>query len=340
VTDSKRPSFDFSSIEMLASALHAQLLARRRATLEHDVKNVLHGLLSGTELLAKSLSTTSARVTPAECLTLLQQQLARAQTTFGRILDEIAPAGHASSEIDLAELVTDGTHALRHQLQLLNTQIDVPQGIKVRTSRPHLKNILLFVLLDCADRTPARGTVSIAATVAPDAQRATLIVRHTQDPSSSMPTSLTSIAPLLEQDDARLEMKGAAAGERVIELSLPLSVAVPGVRSDAVDLLFVDANRDAADSLVMLVQLEGFGAEACYDIGAAIDAVRARAPRAVIVDLDGSVDSRGLVRTIRSATGRQPRVIGLSHSPADTIEGLDGVLRKPLDLSALRDSIG
>src|SRR5688572_990787 len=105
MSDQKPRSFDFTSVESLAASLHAQLLARRRATLEHDIKNVVHGLMSGTELLSKSLTATSARITPAECLTLLQQQLTRAQATFHRILDEVAPAPDAVADIELAELV-------------------------------------------------------------------------------------------------------------------------------------------------------------------------------------------------------------------------------------------
>ncbi|HVF18167.1 MAG TPA: hypothetical protein VNA21_14700, partial [Steroidobacteraceae bacterium] len=125
MTDSTKPGFHFSDAELLASALHAQLLGRRRATIEHDLKNVVHGLMSGTELLAKSLTATSARITPAECVSLLQQQLSRAQATLHRILDEVAPVDQGVMDVDVGELVNECIHALRHQLQMLDVQTSI-----------------------------------------------------------------------------------------------------------------------------------------------------------------------------------------------------------------------
>jgi CheY-like chemotaxis protein len=336
VSDQKPAGFDFSNAEILASALHTQLLARQRAVLEHDMKNVVHGLLSGTELLAKSLTIESARVTPAECLTLLQQQLSRVQTTLHRILNEVAPLPQEPEDIDLAELLAEGAHALRHQLQLFNVQNTVPQGLKVRASRARLRDVLLFALLDCIDRAPARSRIAITTDRANDNTRVTLTVQHARDASVQIPDLLPTIAPLAELDGGRLEFTNADARERTVTLSLPLLTETDAPGAEALELLVVDANHDAADSLALLVQLDGVGAQACYGIDSAIESIRARAPRFVVVDLDGSVDSRSLLRTIRSASGQQPRVIGLSHSQSEVIPGCDAYLRKPLDLEALR----
>ena len=338
MSEAKPPTFDFSSVEMLAAALHAQLLARRRATLEHDIKNVVHGLLSGTELLSKSLSTSSARITPTECLTLLQQQLSRVQTTLNRILDEVAPAPQPPAEIELAELVTDCTHALRHQLQPFNVQIAVPQALRLRASRARLKDALLFAMLDCIDLSPSRARLAISAARSADGTRGTLGLEHPVDATRPSTSLLAMIAPLLTANDIDIQITTPNVDARAVELSFPL-IAVTAPDTDAPDLLIVDANRDGADSLVMLVQLEGFRAEACYDAMSAMEWVRTRMPKAVLVDLDGSVDSRKLVRTIRSANGQQPRLIGLSLSPMETIAGLDASFRKPLDVQALRRSM-
>ena len=329
MNEPKPRAFDFTSVESLAASLHAQLLARRRATLEHDIKNVVHGLLSGTELLSKSLSTTSARITPAECLTLLQQQLTRAQTTLNRMLDEVAPMPEPVAEFDLGELVTECTHALRHQLQSFSTKTSVPQGIKLRGIRGRLKDALLFAMLDCVDRAPSRSNISISATGVDDV-RGELLIQHTQAvvEQSSL---LAAIAPLLADDDIRIESEQRAA-ERSVRFSFPIVTPTAG----ELDLLIVDANRDGADSLVMLVQLEGFKAEACYDATAALESIRSRSPKAVMVDLDGSLDARALVRTVRNAGGPAPRVLGLSNGQIDASAGVDASLRLPLDLSALR----
>jgi CheY-like chemotaxis protein len=327
------PGFDFSSVQMLADALHSQLLARRRATLDHDIKNVVHGLMSGTELLAKALSASSARITPAECLNLLQQQLGRVQTTLNRILDEVAPLPRPVADVDLAELVGECTYALRHQLQSLRPQSHVPAGLTVRVARTRCKDILLFVLLDCIDRAPAQSNILIAVRELRDERLVKLSVQHGEAASAGSATSIAMIAPLLAAEHARVEF-ASSAGERTVEVILPLAAAA------STDILFVDANRDAADSLVMLVQLDGLGAEACYDISAAAAAVQSISPKAVVVDLDGSVDSRSLVRTIRSEQATSPRVIGLSHSHFESVPGVDAYLQKPLELAALRRAIG
>lgn len=320
---------------MLADALHSQLLARRRATLEHDIKNVVHGLMSGTELLAKSLTASSARITPSECLGLLQQQLGRVQTTLHRILDEVAPPPQALADIDLAELVGECTHALRHQLQAFRPQSHVPAGLTVRVPRARCKDILMFVLLDCLDRAPAHSNVVIGAHASSDERLVKLSVRHGEAASAGPPTLLAAIAPLLATATARVDFI-ANAGERTVEVALPLATA----EATSTDVLFVDANRDAADSLVMLAQLDGLGAAACYDIHQAAAAVQSQSPRAIVVDLDGSVDSRSLVRTLRSEHATSPRVIGLSHAHFESIPGVDAYLKKPLELAELRRAIG
>jgi CheY-like chemotaxis protein len=337
VSERSNQSFDLSGVEALASALRAQVLARMRAVLEHDIKNVLHGMLSGTELLSKSLSANSPRVTPAECLVLLQQQLSRAQTTFHRILDDVTPASEDPADIDLAQLAGDCAHALRHQLQMFNAQLTVPAGLKVHAARDRLKDIVMFLLLDSIDRAPARSRIEISAQRVPDDASVTLMVDHTQDPSVRLPELLPTLAALVQSFGGRLNAT-TNDGQRSVRLFLPLSNSA-ATTNDALDLLIVDANPDAADSLAMLAQLEGFGAQSRYDIASATAALHANAPRAVIVDLDGSVDGRSLLRTIRSSSGRQPRAIGLSHSHTETIPGFDAYLRKPLDLAALRRAL-
>jgi CheY-like chemotaxis protein len=331
MTDSKRPGFDFSEVELLASALHAQLLARRRATIEHDLKNVVHGLMSGTELLAKSLTATSARITPAECVSLLQQQLSRAQATLHRILDEVAPADQQVMDVDLGELVNECIHALRHQLQMLDVQTSIATGLTIRVARTRFKDALLCVLLDCVDRMPPRARITIDASGSGD--QVTISMHHVQTTDAASPT-LPTMAKVLEADGAQLTA-AATGNERTLQVQLAL-MKQSRQAAGALELLIVDANRDAADSLAMLAQLDGFTTETAYDLNTAHDKIRVRSPQIVLIDLDGSVDSHSLVRTIRSAAGQQPRVVGLSHSHVEGVEGIDNHLRKPLDPTALR----
>jgi DNA-binding response OmpR family regulator len=100
--------------------------------------------------------------------------------------------------------------------------------------------------------------------------------------------------------------------------------------------VIVDANRDAADSLAMLVQLEGFEAQAAYDVESAVQCARMRPTLAVVLDVDGSIDANSVIARLRAESGPPMRIIGMSHSPEQRVANVDAQLRKPLDPSALR----
>jgi hypothetical protein len=334
MANKNEPGFIFEGPELLASAVHAQLLVRRRATLEHDLKNVVHGLLSGTELLAKALATPSARISPAECLTLLQQQLGRTQSTLNRMLDEIAPVELGAGDIDLGELVSECAHALRHQLQLLELQTSIEPSLLVQGDRARLKDAVLCTLLDSVDAAPTRSKLTLSA--ARSDSRALLHIQHAQDAAKPQSSVMPFIGELLDADGASLEIDSTAT-ERRLAISLPLAVPKTTAGSDARRLLIVDANRDAADSLAMLVQLDGFEAEAAYDLDAAMRSARSTPPAAVLVDLDGSIDSAALIHRLRDESNFAARIVGLTHS-ADhhSIAGVDAQMRKPLDTATLQ----
>lgn len=331
MTDTNPPTFVFEGSELLGHALHAQLLARRRATFEHDIKNVVHGLLSGTELLSKSLATNSARISPAECLSLLQQQLGRAQSTLHRMLDEVAPSDAVPSEIAFAALVEECTHDLRHQLQRYQLTHTIAADLRVRATRATLKDALLALLLEAVDQAPLHSLVELDGGSS-DAEHVRLSLRHTQA-TSSRPSSIPSLKHILQAEAGAIDVN--ATGEtRVVTVTLPrLQDASPPRASGG--LLIVDANRDAADSLAMLVQLEGFTAHAAYDLDSAVLEAQSSQPVALIVDVDGSIDTRALVAKVR-ASGARARIIGLSHGSEKRSADVDGQLRKPLDPGALR----
>ena len=330
MSESPKTGFDFSEGELLASSLHAQVLARRRATLEHDIKNVLHGLMSGTELLGKSLSVSSARITPAECLNLLQQQLARAQTTLHHILDEVAPPPQSAVTLELSQLTAECTHALRHQLQTLNVQSAVAQDLKVRVVPARCRDALLSLLLDCVDRMPQRSALTLRAERI-DAEAIALVIEHPQT-SSAASSAIVTITKVFAADEVQLRV---ADNEQTRTLQLTFPAGLP---TQKLQLLIIDGSRDAADSLALLAELEGVTAIAAYDLDAALEQIRTAVPRCVLIDLDGSLDHRTLIRTIRTLPPPQPRVVGLSHSAIDSDEGLDADIRKPLDIAALRSS--
>jgi len=108
-------------------------------------------------------------------------------------------------------------------------------------------------------------------------------------------------------------------------------------------VLVVDDNRDAADSLVALLALEGHEAMAAYDGHSAIRCAIEMRPDAVLLDI-GLPDIGGdqVARQLRGRFGSRLRIVAISGwgQERDRLRaleaGCDAHLTKPADLDALR----
>jgi signal transduction histidine kinase len=142
------------------------------------------------------------------------------------------------------------------------------------------------------------------------------------------------------------ESKGAGQGATFV-VRLPLDVAriAREARSDAHaasepisptrSVLVVDDNRDAADSLALLVQTFGHSADVAYDGPSAIEKARNRPPDFVLCDLGmPGMSGYDVARAIRS-DGKGIRIIAVTGytQPRDVAEvaaaGFDGYVAKP-----------
>jgi DNA-binding response OmpR family regulator len=107
-------------------------------------------------------------------------------------------------------------------------------------------------------------------------------------------------------------------------------------------LLVVDDNRDAADSLAMLLGLWGHQPRVAYDGETALRAARAEPPDAVLLDLGmPGLDGYDLARDLRPAaliavTG----YADTAHRERAAAAGFDHFFVKPVDLDALRGMLG
>jgi PAS domain S-box-containing protein len=166
---------------------------------------------------------------------------------------------------------------------------------------------------------------------------------------------LTIARNLAEQHGGRIEARseGPGRGSEFV-VTLPLagaqSPAPSGAAPRAGDppparhrVLVVDDNRDAADSLAMLLELMGAAAGVAYDGAAALDALRERRADVVFLDLGmPGMDGREVARRIREDPGFGDVVLvamtgwGQDGDRRRTREaGFDHHLVKPLDVDAL-----
>lgn len=106
-------------------------------------------------------------------------------------------------------------------------------------------------------------------------------------------------------------------------------------------ILIVDDNADAADSVAMLLQLDGHETRAAYSAATALELALSFAPEVVVLDIGlPDMDGYEVARRIK-AMPLQPRVIALSgYGRNDDREqsasaGFDAHLVKPVDMPLL-----
>jgi CheY-like chemotaxis protein len=103
-------------------------------------------------------------------------------------------------------------------------------------------------------------------------------------------------------------------------------------------VLVADDNRDAADSLVVLLDWLGYEAIACYDGAQAVQLVRTYRPDLVILDINMPVlDGYEAAKTIRRVEGDRVLLAAITgaprwETPAKAAEvGFDAFFGKPMD---------
>src|SRR3712207_2134957 len=78
-------------------------------------------------------------------------------------------------------------------------------------------------------------------------------------------------------------------------------------------VLVVDDNQDAADTLAMVLQLNGLRAEAVYSASDALGVVRDRCPHAILLDLAlPGVSGLDLARRLRTECDPQPLLVAVT----------------------------
>ena len=103
--------------------------------------------------------------------------------------------------------------------------------------------------------------------------------------------------------------------------------------------LVVDDDRDAADSLAILLARRGFEVERAYGAAAALQIARSFRPSVVLTDLqlDGA-EGADLARTLRTEA-EAIRVIAVTGRSRDSLgtdaDQFDGFLRKPVQIETL-----
>jgi CheY-like chemotaxis protein len=111
------------------------------------------------------------------------------------------------------------------------------------------------------------------------------------------------------------------------------------------DVLVVDDNADIVDALELLLGEAGFATRPAYEGRQALDAVEARRPGLVLLDLLMPVmDGWECARILRDRYGATLPIVVVSAAEhvracAESV-GADGVMSKPADIDELVDLVG
>jgi signal transduction histidine kinase len=342
------------------------------AMLGHELRNPLGAISNASRLLEMAQL-------PAETAAQARQIIARQVQHLARMTDDLLDAGRALTgkvalhrqPLDLAAAVEGAVATLRTRTH--DHRIDVQlQEAWVDADSTRVEQVISNLLVNAVKYTPNGGHVRIGvAREGPDA------VLRVSDDGIGMSADLAARAfELFVQGDRELDRAHGGLGigltlvRRLAELhggSASASSRGPGLGSEFVvrlpaidppasphrahataparprDILVVEDNDDARETLCRLLVLSGHRVRAAADGPAGVEAALAAPPEVALIDIGlPRLDGYEVARRIRAAEGaRRPLLIALTGYglPEDKERaeqaGFDAHLVKPVDAGAL-----
>jgi PAS domain S-box-containing protein len=353
------------------------------ATLAHELRNPLAPVRNALQILNQSADATVAAAARAmmgrqvaQMVRLVDDLLDISRITTGKLTltrDRLELRRVLEQAIETARPAIDER---RHRLLVLQPE----RELRVVGDAVRLAQIVTNLLNNAAKYSDLGGTITVR--VAADGPAVRIAIEDTG--IGLAPDALDHVFDLFSQVDAgapraqgglgiglalarRLarmhggELEAASPGPgRGATFTLTLPLAAPLVPSRAADdpadapdahgcrIVVADDNRDAADSLAIMLKLDGHDVSTCYDGKAAIGMIHALQPDVAIVDLGmPGCDGLEVARAVRhDAEGQSPVLIALTGWGQDEDKrrtreaGFDHHFTKPVELDVLQRVIG
>lgn len=351
------------------------------AMLAHELRNPLTPIRSAGEILKRSDVANDPTVRwvsqiierqSRQLSSLLEDLLDISRITTGKVTLHV-------SEVDLNLLATRAVETAQGVMQgrkhTVTTAL-LEQPVFVRADPVRFAQVLSNLLDNAAKYTPVGGNIKVTLSV--DQGQATVAI--SDDGIGISPDELPHIFEIFSQAERGLDRAEGGLG---IGLSLVRSIMdmhggsvsaqsagyghgttmratlpevqnhcdvlpenpLPAPRSQGrpLRILIVDDNVDAAESLAMLLDMDGYHVDTANDGLRGIDAYGEKRPDVVLLDIGlPGVDGYEVMREIRQIAGaRQPIAIAVTgYGQREDIErskqaGFDHHMVKPLEISAL-----
>ena len=347
------------------------------ALLGHELRNPLGAIMNAARLLEHP-------GLPAEDAARARGIIARQAEHLARLTDDLLDAGRAIMgkivlelrPVDLAAAAGQALATLRASGRLAQHRVSEDlQPAWVQADPTRLEQIIANLLTNAVKYTPAGGSIRISVRKADgDAllqvadsgigMRGELLSRVFEpfvqgEPgldrsAGGLGLGLTLVRQLaaLHGGTARAESAGPGQGST-------FSVRLPAIEARAQpqgaslhapsapprDILIVEDNADARETLRKLLELQGHRVRVAAEGNAALEVVRARPPEVALVDIGlPGIDGYEVARRVR-ATGKRVTLIaltgyGLPEDRRRTAEaGFDLHLVKPVDYEKLAEAL-
>jgi CheY-like chemotaxis protein len=334
---SEGSSFRFDEDSVNLAALQAQVLARCKGVLNHDLRNAVQGIHAGIELIARTTNpAVAAKVSPGECIAMLKEQLANLQGTLERMISDTTLGAERPVRFDFVELLNNALRLLRHESGIPQAQIDAPRHAYVLARVGLVRTVLMSLLFDAADQVRSGGSIAIQVRDEGRVElRITIDSRNSPQPQTA--TLLRVTHSILQPEDGEVvaEMDGSRS---VVRVALKPAESLPDDASStdkpAVRVLVADGHRDAADTLAMLLQIEGCETRVAYDTANVLRVAQEFHPNLVL--LDSTLSDCSAEQLHKASPGSKLKIIEMSHSAQSVHKGVDGHVKKPIESRALK----
>ncbi|MGO4302076.1 hybrid sensor histidine kinase/response regulator [Cupriavidus sp. RAF12] len=341
------------------------------ATLSHELRNPLAPIRNA--LAVMQLRPDDAAST-AKSVSLIARQMAH----LTRLVDDLLDIGRiASGKIDLRPELTDASEiialgieaaepALAAKAQTVNVTTEMPP-MPLVADKTRMSQVMQNLLLNASKFSPPAASIDIATSVV---QR-TLSIQVVDHGRGISRDALDDIFNLFVQEDrpgsiglslcrSLVELHGGSVTAiseghgmgATFTVRLPLAAMPDANAGDASSntkpavrrrILLVDDNRDAADSMAILLEMSGHEVTIAYDGMEAIHAAARMPPDVALIDLAmPGMDGFSVIRTLRGmpalAATRYVALTGFGQ-PSDRAEtheaGFHDHLVKPVELATL-----
>jgi PAS domain S-box-containing protein len=350
------------------------------ATLAHELRNPLAPIRNGIEVLKHSPRDGTASTTVLE---MMDRQLAQMVRLVDDLLDvSRISRGKIELRTEPVELTAAIRNALETNRQAIQSAghelvVEVPQEqILVHADLTRLSQVLANLLSNATKYTPRGGTIRLSVETCPNE-----VAIRVRDNGIGIPEHMIGqIFDLFIQVDGSLERSQSGLGigltivKRLVEMhggrvsahsegpgkgtefvvTLPRLAAMPAeetprgasaARGPSRRILVVDDNRDAAESMAMMLEIIGHETCAAHDGLEALDKAQSFRPDTILLDIGmPGMNGYETCRRLRETPwGRDAAIVAVTGWGQDDDRersreaGFDHHLTKPVELESLQE---